>query len=173
MTDDSDPETTDAAEVLAVLATLAATGCRAWVAGGWGVDALVGRTTRAHRDLDLALDAAGLDVGLKSLTALGYLVETDWRPVRVELHRPQRGRVDVHPVVFDPDGNGVQAGFDGDVFRYPRDCFAVGRIADSMVGCLSADQQRTFRQGYPLRPVDHHDLALLEALPDPPPNPPW
>jgi lincosamide nucleotidyltransferase A/C/D/E len=46
----------DVADVLAVLDALAHAGCRAWVGGGWGVDALVGRPTRSHRDLDLAIE---------------------------------------------------------------------------------------------------------------------
>ena len=162
MSDDSDE--TGPLEVLAVLDLLRRTGCRAWVAGGWGVDALLGRRTRAHRDLDLALDASGTDAALAALTASGYVVETDWLPVRTELYRPGHGRVDVHPVVFEPDGNGVQAGFDGEVFRYPRTAFTTGSIAGTTVGCLSAELQLTFRQGYPLRPADHHDLALLHDL---------
>lgn len=45
-------------EVIEVLADLREADCRAWVAGGWGVDALVGGQTRPHRDLDLAIDGA-------------------------------------------------------------------------------------------------------------------
>src|SRR5438477_4113231 len=33
-------------------------GCRFWLEGGWGVDALVGRQTRPHRDLDIDVDGA-------------------------------------------------------------------------------------------------------------------
>ena len=44
------------ADVVEILSDLRAAGCRVWVAGGWGVDALVGRQTRPHRDLDLAVD---------------------------------------------------------------------------------------------------------------------
>jgi len=147
-----------------VLAALAAAGCRSWVAGGWGVDALVGRQTRPHRDLDLALDAVRLDAGLTALASLGYAVETDWLPVRVELHRAGHGWVDVHPVIFDASGAGVQAGFEGEVFRYPSACFTRGWIGGAQVDCLSAERQRRFRQGYQLRAIDHHDLALLADL---------
>jgi len=156
--------TTEVDEVLTVLATLAEAGCRTWVAGGWGVDALVGRQTRAHRDLDLALDATGLDAALARLAALGYLAQTDWLPVRLELHRPGHGWVDVHPVVFDATGAGIQAGLEGTAFHYPSACFRDGRIGGTAVGCLSAEQQRAFHQGYELRAVDHHDLALLAGL---------
>ena len=37
-----------AADVVEVLEWLEAVGVRAWVDGGWGVDALVGEATRAH-----------------------------------------------------------------------------------------------------------------------------
>jgi hypothetical protein len=40
-------------EVVDVLERLDRAGVPVWLDGGWGVDALVGRQTRAHRDLDL------------------------------------------------------------------------------------------------------------------------
>jgi lincosamide nucleotidyltransferase A/C/D/E len=156
--------TTEAAQVLAVLVALRAGGCRVWVAGGWGVDILVGRQTRPHRDLDLAIDAAGLDTGLAVLAQLGYSIETDWLPVRVELGTADRGWVDLHPVVFDQQGDGVQAGFDGEVFRYPAADLVSGSLNGIEIGCLSRELQLSFRQGYELRDVDHHDLGLLNSL---------
>jgi lincosamide nucleotidyltransferase A/C/D/E len=50
--------------------------------GGWGVDALVGRQTRPHRDVDI--DAAYQAPVLLALYERGYRIETDWRPNRVE-----------------------------------------------------------------------------------------
>jgi lincosamide nucleotidyltransferase A/C/D/E len=44
------------AEVMRVLRALEAAGVRYWLEGGWGVDALAGRQTRPHRDLDIDLD---------------------------------------------------------------------------------------------------------------------
>lgn len=64
-------------EVTEILTDLRRAGCRAWVAGGWGVDALVGHQTRPHRDLDLALDARGEAAVLTMLKQRGYRVETD------------------------------------------------------------------------------------------------
>ncbi|MGK5520290.1 nucleotidyltransferase domain-containing protein [Micromonospora sp. URMC 107] len=78
-------------EVHTVLAALAAVGCRAWIGGGWGVDALVGHQTRAHRDLDLAVAAEHEAAALRALGRLGCVVETDWRPVRVEVVAEGRG----------------------------------------------------------------------------------
>ncbi len=153
-----------AAEVVAVLDALAAAGCPAWLEGGWGVDALAGRQTRAHRDLDLAVDATQEAAVLAALGDLGYAVETDERPTRVELAAPGRGWVDVHPVTFDADGTGIQVGPHGERWVYPAACFTTGTVAGRAVGCISAMQQIAWRSGYELRAVDHHDLAVLHRL---------
>lgn len=154
----------DASEVHAVLDALATAGCRCWVGGGWGVDALFGRQTRPHRDLDLAIDAAAEQAALHALAQRGYVVETDWRPVRVEVAAPGGRWVDLHPVVFDKAGDGVQADLGGGIFTYPAACFVTGTIAGREVGCLSVQQQVKFHSGYEPREVDLADLALLNQL---------
>jgi lincosamide nucleotidyltransferase A/C/D/E len=153
-----------ARSVLEVLSALERVSCRAWVAGGWGVDALVGEQTREHRDLDLAIDCECEAAALAALARLGYAIETEWRPVRVELAAPGSRWVDLHPVRFDAHGDGRQAGLDGGHFEYPRGSFMSGVIDGHEVGCLSAELQRRFHTGYELRDVDRHDLALLDRL---------
>ena len=44
-------------DVLRVLDALDAAGIATHLEGGWGVDALAGRWTRAHRDVDVTMDA--------------------------------------------------------------------------------------------------------------------
>ena len=149
-------------EVRAVLASLRQAGCRFWVAGGWGVDALVGRKTRPHRDLDLAVDAEHEVAALGALGRLGYTVETDWRPVRVELVASGRGWVDLHPVAFDRSGHGRQADLSGGSFHYPPEAFTGGMIGTDVVPCISREQQVGFHRGYEPRAVDLHDLRLLD-----------
>ena len=155
---------TGLAQAVLVCAGLVDDGVRFWLAGGWGVDALAGRQTRPHRDLDLLVDARDEEPTLQVLGDLGYAVETDWRPIRVELVRPGSGWVDAHPVVFDADGNGVQAGPDGTEFRYPAATFTTGRLGGIVVGCVSAAAQRTAHAGHASRPQDQHDLAVLDGL---------
>jgi lincosamide nucleotidyltransferase A/C/D/E len=157
----------DLGEVLAVLADLAEAGCAVWVAGGWGVDALVGQQTRLHRDLDLAVDARIETMALRILERRGYRVETDWRPVRVELIAEGRGWVDVHPVVFDATGHGRQADVGGGQFDYPPEAFDQGALGGVCVPCLSRDQQLLFHTGYEPRAIDLFDLALLRRLTSP------
>jgi lincosamide nucleotidyltransferase A/C/D/E len=149
---------------LEVLAALGDQGCPAWVGGGWGVDALVGHQTRPHRDVDLAMDARGERATLDALGRLGYQVQTDWRPVRVELSRPGIGWVDLHPVIFDDTGHGRQHDLDDGWFDYPAGCLTIGHLDGHPIPCLSIDQQIRFHTGYPPRDVDRHDLALLQHL---------
>ncbi len=151
-------------EVLGVIEDLAEAGCSVWVAGGWGVDALVGRQTRPHRDLDLAIDSQDESVALAVLERRGYHIETDWRPVRVELTSVDRGWVDLHPLVFDDARHGRQADLDGGCYEYPPDAFVQGRLDDARVPCLSRDQQLRFHSGYEPREVDCLDLLLLHQL---------
>ena len=105
-----------AADVGTVLGIAHAAGFdRVWVAGGWGVDALVGRQIRIHSDLDLAVDVTQTapDHLLRAFGRHGYVVEADWRPSRVALVADGTRQVDLHPIVFDPQGTGWQANLDG------------------------------------------------------------
>jgi lincosamide nucleotidyltransferase A/C/D/E len=151
--------------VLEILSVLHAHDCRVWIAGGWGVDALVGRQTRSHRDLDVAVDAEHEALAVKLLGGLGYQVETDWRPARIELVS-RDGWVDLHPVAFDQTGFGRQAGLNGGQFDYPTDAFTIGVLGGRPVPCLSRRAQIQFHSGYEPRVIDVYDLALLEDLRD-------
>lgn len=153
-------------EVLAVLDALDDAGIRHTLVGGWGVDALVGRQTRDHRDLDIAVDAAQLDASLQVLADLGYHPETDWLPIRIEVAAEGDRWVDVHPVVVGEDGDGVQAGPDGTTYPYPRSELTLGSLDGRLVPCVSAALQRQAHTGYDLRPQDRHDLAVLADVED-------
>lgn len=151
------------AELLAgLLERLRGASIPVWVAGGWGIDALIGEQTREHRDLDLLYRIEDDDGLRQVLTRSGYHVDTDWWPIRVEW--AGASYVDVHPLRFDDDGSALQAGLDESEFHYPRRSFVRGTIAGRAVDCLSQEQQRLFHSGYPLRPVDRHDLAALDRL---------
>ncbi len=152
------------AEVLRVLGALEVARCRLWLEGGWGVDALVGHQTRTHRDVDIDIDAACEQTALRVLADLGYTVETDWRPNRVELAAAGRGWVDLHPLLLDMDGSARQASLDGGYHVFPRSFFTAGSLDGVIVPCVSAKAQRVFRTGYELRTVDVHDLTVLDEL---------
>ena len=89
-----------------------------WLDGGWGVDVLIGRQTREHRDVDINFDSRHTDGLLDALLAAGYVIETDWRPVRIELHHPERGYLDIHPFVLSKDGTAKQADLEGGWYEF-------------------------------------------------------
>ena len=150
-------------EVFRVLDALEEAEVACWLEGGWGVDALVGRQTRPHRDVDLDIDASQELIALRVLTGLGYRIETDWRPNRVELDAPT-GWVDLHPLLFDADGNARQPGLDGVFHDFPKAYFVTGTLAGRSVRCFSVEAQLRFHTGYDLRLEDAHDLRQLDAL---------
>jgi lincosamide nucleotidyltransferase A/C/D/E len=150
-------------EVTRVLRALDEASIRHWVVGGWGVDALVGHQTREHRDLDLAVDLDQWETCEALVRALGYEVETDWLPIRVELVSPH-GWIDLHPVRFDETGDGVQAGPDGTTYDYPREHLITGALDGHPVPCISAVWQIEAHTGYEPRAKDLQDLDVLRSL---------
>jgi hypothetical protein len=58
--------------VVEILTALERAGLRAVLMGGWGVDALVGRQLRTHRDLDLAVEPEQVDRAVEVLQGVGF-----------------------------------------------------------------------------------------------------
>ena len=158
---------TTAPQVLAALDELAAEGVQGWLAGGWGVDALIGRQTRTHNDIDFVVgneEPPFKQIG-QALAREGFwFVGTFHHPgIPIPWCHTWRHRagakvevlpVPLHKPPFAPDAADV-----GGV-RQP---FAEGSIDGRSVPCLSAELQLLLRKGYPQREVDDHDVALLRA----------
>jgi lincosamide nucleotidyltransferase A/C/D/E len=152
----------EAADVLTVLALARGAGADVWLAGGWGIDALVGEQTRPHRDIDLCHRADHEPRLLAALSGAGYATALDARPVRFVLSGPDGRELDLHPLVFAYDGSAHQSSFDPAApFHYPASCFTSGTVAGTAVPCVSAEQQISFHQGYEPADRDRHDMARL------------
>ncbi|MEV6784953.1 amino acid transporter [Streptomyces sp. NPDC051098] len=149
-------------DVLSILAVLRKVDVDMWIGGGWGIDALVGKQTRPHRDLDLMHRKSQEPAAVTALADAGFVETLDWRPVRFVVTDPQGREIDLHPMVFAADGSAVQASPTPDQpFVYPASCFVTGMILGSTVPCLSPQQQVFFHQGYEPADHDRHDMALL------------
>jgi hypothetical protein len=86
----------------------------------------------------------------------------NWRPVRFVVADAQGREIDLHPLVFAPDGSATQASTDPRCpFIYPAASFVTGEIQSRTVPCLSAEQQVYFHQGYEPTDRDRHDMAQL------------
>ena len=47
------------------------------------------------------------------LLNLGYKIDTDWKPVRIELYSDELGYLDIHPFVLNESGTSKQADLEG------------------------------------------------------------
>jgi len=150
------------ADVLEILQRLCDAGIEVWLDGGWGIDALLGEQTRDHDDLDFVLELARTDSAVEALSGMGFAITTDERPTRVVLKDSDGLHIDIHIVVFDEGGGGVQALPGGRSYRYPPEGFSgQGRVGGEFVPCVTAAVQIECHQGYPPTYKDRCDLALL------------
>lgn len=137
----------------------------AWVAGGWGVDALVGRQSRSHDDLDVLIPEAATEPARRRLVAAGFAVTLDELPTRFEMAHNTFGVVDLHPIHIDAGGGSRLALPDGGWWTYSRGALdAEGKIGSRKCCCLSAYEQLRLHHGYEPRDIDRADIALLRAL---------
>ena len=134
-----------------------------WVDGGWGVDALIGRQTRDHSDLDLAVEFAAFPAFERALLAQGFVERSrpdgpDWNRVFLD---GSGASVDLHGFWWDDDGRAVLGELSAGS-HYPAGALTgTGRIGGYPVNCVSVDAVLHFRNGFDPRPKDRHDVALL------------
>src|SRR5688500_14871213 len=84
---------------LTLLTALHEHGVAACVGGGWAVDALVGKQTRKHLDLDIWVDAADFEGLIAAFAGQGVDRLYPWpgdRPWNFVLHDGHTRRVDLH-----------------------------------------------------------------------------
>ena len=155
----------EAADVIAVLDVLADTRVACWLDGGWGVDALVGRQTRRHADLDLVIAVADVANAIGALQKVGFALDEDLRPVSFTICTQDGRKVDFHPVSWDHAGSGIQAQPNNASWTYPAEGFrGIGQVAGRPVRCLTADVQILCHGGYQLDADDLRDLEVLRTL---------
>ncbi len=136
-----------------------------WIDGGWGVDALLGRQTRGHSDLDLAVNLDDLPFFEQILQAEGYARvaragDPEWNWV---LQNASGQSVDLHGFVTDGEGNGI-LGDPDDHAMYPSGALCGSGVINGVaVRCVAAPFVLAFRNGFDPRDVDRHDVAALCA----------
>ena len=155
-----------AESALSVIAELDAHEVRAYVGGGWAVDALMGLQTREHSDLDLWLPAADLDPLIAAFSRLGIDRVLPWggdRPWNFVLHDGEHLRVDLH--LYEELAHGVV--HDGSVLNGHQfttaDLGGVGQILDTVVRCEAPEWALRCHTGYTPRAVDFSDVTQLCA----------
>ncbi len=148
-----------AGQVVEVVSALGGAGVTVWVDGGWGVDALLGKQTRKHDDLDLVVPIDRVPVVRGVLTTWGFTVERNWLPTALALWHPDGRALDLHPVEPAQDGGGEQVQLDGSRWYYSAP--VTGYIDEQPVLCCSPECQLAAHLGYEPDRTDRVDMALL------------
>ena len=128
------------------------------VDGGWGVDALLGKQTRSHKDVDIALQHKDVPKLRALLEAHGYkdVPRDDTRDCNFVMGDDQGHEVDVHSYTFDAHGKLVFG------VEYPFDSLTgSGSIQGYPVKCISAEWMVKFHSGYELDENDYRDVSAL------------
>lgn len=131
-----------------------------WIDGGWGVDALLGKQTREHADLDIAVHRKDNAKLRQLLEGNGYKEELrfDSSEFMYVMKNEAGQSVDVHAFEFDENGNHIYG------IEYPFGSLSgTGVIDGREVKCIPPKFMFQFKTGYEPREVDLHDVRALSA----------
>ena len=109
-------------------------GITVFLDGGWGVDALLGRQTREHQDIDLFVEETQAARFIRALHQQGFKERTEAysTPQHIVFADADGRTVDLHLFTYTSDGEIV---FEGET--YPADTFSgEGCIGEKKVSCI-------------------------------------
>lgn len=157
--------------LLEICTALEALGVRLFLDGGWGVDALLGKETRPHKDVDFIIDISDVEKVTK------YFEDHGFKPSQEEEGFPWHfilestdAMADIHVVQFNETG-GASYGPKEWKAQFPAYAFrGLGKVNGTRVRCLSAEYRIDCltvgygvitRTGYTLKASDYEDMAKL------------
>jgi len=151
------------ADVIEIYSALVGLGIQIWIDGGWGVDALLGKQTRPHKDLDIALEDQHLLRFEQFLESRGY------HRAKREIERPfnfvladDGGReIDVHVISLDENGNGIYGPPENGLMYPAGSLTGTGTISGCAVICISPQWMVKFHSGYELTEKDYRDVSAI------------
>jgi Aminoglycoside-2''-adenylyltransferase len=158
--------------IMAVTGTLGAAGIPAWLFGGWGLDARLGRITREHSDIEFWVERTEAERSQAALADAGATVLATQPPA--EACEFAWDGLDFSTAYFDrrPDGSFSLEGRWSD-WLFPPGSFGdeTGMIGGTPVPAMSVagmiamkEQYPRLRNGRPWRQKDIGDLELLRRL---------
>jgi lincosamide nucleotidyltransferase A/C/D/E len=164
-----------AEDAIDIYKKLVANGIKVWVTGGWGIDALLGVQTRAHKDLDVILLLEDVVRMRELFEKDGYSLKELWSENRqaidargIEtatafvLHDAEGHELDVHAMHLDEQGNGIPDWDADEGFIFTKqDLSGEGMIAGFTVPCITPEKQVLCHKGYEMPDKQRFDLKLL------------
>lgn len=152
-----------AEDVWAVLDLFAAAGARAWIDGGWAVDACLGEQTRPHGDLDIVVQKRHLQAAEAALRNAGFrdVQRNDTRPWNFVLGDENGREIDFHVIERDGEGHGIYGPPEERVVFPSGSLTGMGTIAGRPVACTTPEWLVASHAGYEPDDNDWRDVSRL------------
>jgi lincosamide nucleotidyltransferase A/C/D/E len=152
-----------AEEVVELYNQLQSLGVEIWIDGGWAVDALLGKQTRLHEDVDIVIQEKDLPVLRQLLEGQDYVdvPRDDTSAWNFVLGDNKGHLVDVHVIVFDDEKNGIYGPIERGVMYPAQSLTGEGVIDNQKVRCIAAEYLVAFHTGYELQESDFRDVSAL------------
>lgn len=144
--------------VLGLYSWLKENGIDIWIDGGWGVDALLGRPTREHSDLDIAVHRNNNPKLRRLLENEGYKEEErdDSSEFMYVMQNGSDGYIDIHVFQYGENGATIYG------IEYPFGSLTgTGTIGGQEVNCIEPGFMLRFKTGYPPKEKDLKDVRAL------------
>ena len=163
-------------EVIRMFNLLAQNKIKAWLLGGWGVDALLEKQTREHKDIDVLIQEVDIPRLIELLEQDGYddfhlWEENRWKfdshnrkvPTAFYILDDKEREFDVHAFQYDETGNAIpQWKLDNNQFIFTKtDISATGKIDGVIFPCITAEKQMLVHTGYELPETHQSDMKFL------------
>ena len=152
-----------AADVLSLYCELGSLGIAIWADGGWGVDALLGKQTRPHKDLDIAIQQKDVSKLCSLLQSRAYreIKPEEARPWNFVLADANGREIDFHVIVIDDKGDGIYGPPENNEMYPAASLTGTGSILGQAVRCISPEWMVKFHSGYKLKEKDFRDVSAL------------
>ena len=138
-------------------------GIKIWLDGGWGVDALLGKQTRLHEDVDIVIQQKDVPKLRKLLEEQGFkdIERDDTSAWNFVLGDSKGHLIDVHVITFDAEGNGLYGPVEKGVMYPAASLTGNGKVNGRPVRCILAEHMVKFHTGYKLKESDYKDVSAL------------
>jgi lincosamide nucleotidyltransferase A/C/D/E len=165
---------TNASDVLKIYKLLNDHGIQVWIVGGWGIDALLRKETRLHKDLDVLIEVDNVIRAQHLMEKEGYYLKEIWEEnqwttdaqgkkiaTAFVWHDNDGCEFDAHAFRLDAEGHGIPAWDSAGIIYTKQDLSGIGKIHGVPVQCITAEMQMRRHTGYEL-PKEHlQDIKLL------------
>lgn len=147
-------------KVLDLYKWLKQNGIAVWVDGGWCIDALIGKETREHLDLDVAVEKKNNAKLRELLETRGYQEEkrNDSSEFMYFMKNDEGQGIDVHAFGYDENGKNIYG------IEYPFGSLTGrGTINGQEVNCIDPEWMFKFKTSYEPKDKDVKDVQALSA----------